>query len=109
MEIIINSQNPKQLVRINDIFVLPEKFIAQGGYANVYKVRMQDGTAAAFKRMFISGDKESLRLAMNEIKIMEKIRKHKNVVNLFTSQILKQKEGYEINILMEFCGGNDED
>ncbi|KYR00851.1 putative protein serine/threonine kinase [Tieghemostelium lacteum] len=88
------------------------KQIAEGGFSYVYLVKDSNSKLYALKRILIR-DNDELAKVKNEINIMQKLSKHRNIVKYIdytktSSHNKKDKDKdkeSEIFILMEYCSG----
>jgi serine/threonine protein kinase len=82
------------------------KMLDEGGYSFVFSVRnVATGEDYALKRLLLQ-EEEMLDSAMNEIKIMEKLSGHENIINFFGYKKLQKGSAHELYILMELAEGN---
>ncbi|KAJ3177297.1 hypothetical protein HDU87_004549 [Geranomyces variabilis] len=108
---------PGTILQLNSSALLVDRFLAQGGFAYVYVVRVGPGTAqletdfgpdcpvAVLKRGAVA-DKESLADLEREIIFMRQLSGHKHIVKYIDSSIQKLRNGgFEVFILMEHCRG----
>lgn len=83
------------------------KFISEGGFANIYKVRMEpkeDDTDIACLKRVIVPDKNGLILLRKEVDVMKALRHGKDIVKYFDSHAERLPDGtYHVMVLMELC------
>ncbi|KAL1922393.1 uncharacterized protein VTP21DRAFT_9932 [Calcarisporiella thermophila] len=93
-------------LRIGKYRVSISRYLAEGGFAHVYHVYLEDGSMreAVLKRIAV-GDAEGLANVEKEISIMKQLNGHKNIVTYIDSQVMPMHNGYVAFILMEFCPG----
>ena len=104
---------PGTILRINGAEVIVERYLAEGGFAHVYVVRVGSsglGPAALMKgelvvlKRLICHDKDQLNTFLNEIQVMKIVDGHRNIVRYYDSSVQKSRaDSYEISILMEYC------
>ena len=82
------------------------KLLDEGGYSFVFTVRDVDsGKEYALKRLLIQ-EEEMMKVAMNEIKVMEQVNGHPNIINFEGyKKIAKGNNHNELYILMELAEG----
>ncbi|KAJ3126082.1 hypothetical protein HK098_007880 [Nowakowskiella sp. JEL0407] len=102
------SYLPGTLLKVNARSLLVEKFLAEGGFAHVYLVRISDlsmsnNSAAVLKRM-ICPDEKTMKEYLQEVEIMKLVNGHKNIVQYYDFSVSNLSGGgFEIFILMEYC------
>ncbi|KAI8605823.1 kinase-like domain-containing protein [Dissophora ornata] len=98
---------PGTTIHLGKYTVVIDRYIAEGGFAHVYLATLANGTGfpVVVKRIAVA-DKERLAIVNKEIEIMRRLGKHKNIVGYLESCMGKlEGGGYEVLILMEYCGG----
>lgn len=100
---------PGTKVQVGSHRVTIEKYLSEGGFAHVYVVRVpRDNNKhelAVLKRVAVP-DKEHLANMRTEVETMKKLKGHERVVTYFDSHASQLKGGgYEVFLLMEYCGG----
>lgn len=86
--------------------VTVEEIIAEGGFAIVFLVRMNQGVRCALKRMYVNNEHD-LQVCKCEIQIMKDLVGHKNIVGYLDSSVtaMGSRDVWEVFILMDFCKG----
>ncbi|XP_059617361.1 uncharacterized protein LOC132262196 isoform X1 [Phlebotomus argentipes] len=84
--------------------VTVEDILAEGGFAMVFLVKSNNGSARyALKRMYVNNDYD-LNVAKREIQIASNLNGHKNIIGYIDSSISHTGNGvYEVLLLMPFC------
>uniref|UniRef100_A0A1L8DHK2 Putative serine/threonine protein kinase/tgf-beta stimulated factor n=1 Tax=Nyssomyia neivai TaxID=330878 RepID=A0A1L8DHK2_9DIPT len=84
--------------------VTVEDILAEGGFAMVFLVKSNSGSARyALKRMYVNNDYD-LNVAKREIQIASNLNGHKNIIGYIDSSISHTGNGvYEVLLLMPFC------
>ncbi|KAF9926895.1 hypothetical protein FBU30_003616 [Linnemannia zychae] len=102
---------PGTTIQLGRFTVLIDRYIAEGGFAHVYvgsiinNGAIVSGFPVVVKRIAVA-DKERLAVVNSEIETMKRLGKHKNIVEYMDSCMGKLEHGgYEVLILMEYCGG----
>ncbi|KAF9536936.1 hypothetical protein EC957_009345 [Mortierella hygrophila] len=102
---------PGTTIQLGRFTVVIDKYIAEGGFAHVYVGSILNngvivsGFPVVIKRIAVA-DKERLAVVNSEIETMKRLGKHKNIVEYMDSCMGKLEHGgYEVLILMEYCGG----
>ncbi|KAF9432869.1 hypothetical protein BGZ76_010197, partial [Entomortierella beljakovae] len=98
---------PGTTIQLGRYTVVIDRYIAEGGFAHVYLATLASGGGfpLVVKRIAVA-DKERLAIVQKEIDIMKCLGKHKNIVEYMDSCMGKlEGGGYEVLILMEYCGG----
>ncbi|KAF9967174.1 hypothetical protein BGZ70_010517 [Mortierella alpina] len=98
---------PGTTIQLGKYTVLIDRYIAEGGFAHVYLATLTNGGGfpVVVKRI-AAPDKERLAIVNSEIETMKRLGKHKNIVEYMDSCMGKlEGGGYEVLILMEYCGG----
>ncbi|KAH8556313.1 hypothetical protein BGW37DRAFT_472004 [Umbelopsis sp. PMI_123] len=81
-------------------------FLAEGGFAHVYLVRMKEFPDPIVLKRIAVPDTERLKSVEKEIVFMRRLGSHKNIVRYFDSQVSPLPTGgFEALILMEYCPG----
>lgn len=100
---------PGTKVQVGSHRVVIERYLAEGGYAHVYLVRLPkavNGNEKAVLKRVAVPDKEVLASMRTEVETMEKLKGHRHIVTYFDSHVSKLKgDGYEVFLLMEYCNG----
>ncbi|KAH9502581.1 AP2-associated protein kinase 1, partial [Bulinus truncatus] len=103
-----NQQNPfiGKTFQIGRYSVVVDDVIAEGGFAIVFLVKLQNRSRLALKRMYVNNDRD-LAVCQKEIKIMKDLSGHKNTIRYIESSInVTQNRVYEVLILMQYCRGS---
>ncbi|KAG0071709.1 hypothetical protein BGZ90_012160 [Linnemannia elongata] len=102
---------PGTTIQLGRSTVVIDRYIAEGGFAHVYVGSILNngvivpGYPVVIKRIAVA-DKERLAVVNSEIETMKRLGKHKNIVEYMDSCMGKLEHGgYEVLILMEYCGG----
>jgi len=100
---------PGTKVHVGSHKVTIEKYLSEGGFAHVYVVRVPAAEnkheIAVLKRVAVP-DKDALVSMRTEVETMKKLKGHKHIVRYMDSHASQlQGGGYEVFLLMEFCGG----
>lgn len=100
---------PGTKVQVGSQRVTIEKYLSEGGFAHVYVVRVprenHKHELAVLKRVAVP-DREQLATMRTEVETMKKLQGHKHVVKYMDSHASQLKGGgYEVFLLMEYCGG----
>ncbi|KAF8931788.1 hypothetical protein BGZ47_011696 [Haplosporangium gracile] len=102
---------PGTTIQLGSFTVVIDRYIAEGGFAHVYvgsilnNGAIVSGFPVVIKRIAVA-DKERLAVVNSEIETMKRLGKHKNIVEYMDSCMGKLEHGgYEVLILMEYCGG----
>ncbi|KAF8984844.1 hypothetical protein BGZ46_006786 [Entomortierella lignicola] len=98
---------PGTTIQLGRFTVIIDRYIAEGGFAHVYLATLVNGGGlpVVVKRI-AAPDKERLAIVQKEIDTMKCLGKHKNIVEYMDSCMGKlEGGGYEVLILMEYCGG----
>ncbi|KAG0373818.1 hypothetical protein BGX24_011195 [Mortierella sp. AD032] len=102
---------PGTTIQLGRYTVVIDRYIAEGGFAHVYVGSIVNngvvvpGFPVVIKRIAVA-DKERLAVVNSEIETMKRLGKHKNIVEYMDSCMGKLEHGgYEVLILMEYCGG----
>eukprot|EP00054_Salpingoeca_dolichothecata_P015404 m.88748 g.88748 ORF g.88748 m.88748 type:complete len:544 (-) comp21474_c0_seq2:22-1653(-) len=82
--------------------VTVQALIAKGGFAQVFLVVDEAGQKYALKKVRMC-DQEALDTTTREVTIMKDLSGHKNIVNLFASDVRPSGRYTECLILMEYC------
>ncbi|KAG2182446.1 hypothetical protein INT43_007376 [Umbelopsis isabellina] len=86
--------------------VIIQVYLAEGGFAHVYLVRMKDFSDPIVLKRIAVPDTERLKSVEKEIVFMRRLGNHKNIVRYFDSQVSPLPTGgFEALILMEYCPG----
>ncbi|GJJ69359.1 AP2-associated kinase [Entomortierella parvispora] len=95
---------PGTTIQLGRFTVVIDRYIAEGGFAHVYLANL-GGLPVVVKRIAVA-DKERLAIVNSEIETMKRLGRHKNIVEYMDSCMGKlEGGGYEVLILMEYCGG----
>ena len=96
-------------VQVGSHRVIIVKYLSEGGFAHVYHVRLPtpiDGDDGAVLKRVAVPDKESLASMRIEVETMKKLKGHRHIVTYIDSHASQLKGGgYEVFLLMEYCGG----
>lgn len=101
---------PGTKVQVGTHRVTIEKYLSEGGFAHVYVVRVPHPSTrqhelAVLKRVAVP-DREHLASMRTEVETMKKLKGHKHIVTYIDSHASQLKGGgYEVFLLMEYCGG----
>lgn len=89
--------------------VVVEKYLSEGGFAHVYVVRPPkpvDGAETAVLKRVAVPDKSALANMRTEVETMKKLKGHRHIVKYIDSHASQLRGGgYEVFLLMEYCGG----
>ncbi|KAJ5678988.1 Actin-regulating kinase PRK1 [Penicillium macrosclerotiorum] len=89
--------------------VVVEKYLSEGGFAHVYVVRLPqpvNGSETAVLKRVAVPDKSALGNMRTEVETMKKLKGHRHIVRYIDSHASQLRGGgYEVFLLMEFCGG----
>ncbi|MCJ1401167.1 hypothetical protein MMC11_004379 [Xylographa trunciseda] len=100
---------PGTKVQVGGHRVIIVKYLSEGGFAHVYHVRLPkpiDGDDGAVLKRVAVPDKESLASMRTEVETMKKLKGHRHIVTYIDSHASQLKGGgYEVFLLMEYCGG----
>ncbi|KFH73198.1 NAK/BIKE protein kinase [Podila verticillata NRRL 6337] len=97
---------PGTTIQLGKYAVVIDRYIAEGGFAHVYVATPVGGGYPLVVKRIAAPDKERLAIVNSEIETMKRLGKHKNIVEYMDSCMGKlEGGGYEILILMEYCGG----
>ncbi|KAI3637801.1 hypothetical protein MIR68_004450 [Amoeboaphelidium protococcarum] len=104
-------------ITVGSVVALPERFLAEGGFARVYLARGLDGFPLVIKMIQTSSDGVMQHQVMNELALMKQL-KHPNIVRYIDSSVMggdgRQQQqqqqqysshGLQVYIAMEFCVG----
>ncbi|KAI8618184.1 kinase-like domain-containing protein [Chytriomyces sp. MP71] len=96
---------PGTPISVNNAPVIVDRYLAQaGGFAHVYLVSNSAGNRAVLKRT-LCPDETLLRMMKSEVEFMRLLNGHSNIVQFFDASVNRVGSGYEVYILMEYCGG----
>ncbi|GAB7358041.1 hypothetical protein MBLNU230_g0204t2 [Neophaeotheca triangularis] len=100
---------PGTKVQVGSHRVVIEKYLSEGGFAHVYVARVprEDNKheIAVLKRV-VAPDKDHLANMRTEVETMKKLKGHNKIVKYMDSHASQlQGGGYEVFLLMEYCGG----
>ncbi|KAJ5157334.1 Actin-regulating kinase PRK1 [Penicillium canariense] len=100
---------PGTKVQVGSHRVVVEKYLSEGGFAHVYVVRLPqpvNGTETAVLKRVAVPDKSALASMRTEVETMKKLKGHRHIVRYIDSHASQlQGSGYEVFLLMEYCGG----
>lgn len=101
---------PGTKIQVGSHRVIIQKYLSEGGFAHVYLVKMPttvNGTDLAVLKRVAVPDKESLRGMRTEVETMKRLKGHKAIVTYIDSHAseLRNGNGYEVFLLMEYCNG----
>ncbi|KAI9812169.1 MAG: hypothetical protein M1827_004835 [Pycnora praestabilis] len=100
---------PGTKVQVGNHRVVIERYLSEGGFAHVYLVRPPkpiDGAETAVLKRVAVPDKEALATMRTEVETMKKLKGHRHIVTYIDSHASQLKGGgYEVFLLMEYCGG----
>lgn len=100
---------PGTKVQVGGHRVVVEKYLSEGGFAHVYVVRLPqpvNGTDTAVLKRVAVPDKAALASMRTEVETMKKLKGHRHIVRYIDSHASQlQGGGYEVFLLMEYCGG----
>lgn len=115
--------NPGKLIAVGAHQVKVEKYLAEGGFAQIYVVKfidylnefenknkngttaLQQGDIACLKRVLVQDD-AGLEEMRNEVDIMKKLAGGPNIVQYYDSNASRRhdgSDGFEVQLLMELC------
>ncbi|KAJ5938877.1 hypothetical protein N7466_002011 [Penicillium verhagenii] len=100
---------PGTKVQVGSHRVMVEKYLSEGGFAHVYVVRppkpINGAETAVLKRVAVP-DKSALANMRTEVETMKKLKGHRHIVKYIDSHASELRGGgYEVFLLMEYCGG----
>ncbi|KAJ5746362.1 hypothetical protein N7520_011544 [Penicillium odoratum] len=100
---------PGTKVQVGSHRVVVEKYLSEGGFAHVYVVRppkpINGAETAVLKRVAVP-DKAALANMRTEVETMKKLKGHRHIVKYIDSHANQLRGGgYEVFLLMEYCGG----
>ncbi|KXN88880.1 Actin-regulating kinase 1 [Leucoagaricus sp. SymC.cos] len=100
---------PGQTISVNKYTVQVERYLSQGGFAQVYLVRTQmpvyNTTHHVLKHVVVANEL-MLTEVKKEVDVMRLLRGHPNIVYLIDAAWAKMPNGaFEVYILMEYCPG----
>ncbi|KAJ3569732.1 hypothetical protein NP233_g4856 [Leucocoprinus birnbaumii] len=100
---------PGQTISVNKYTVQVERYLSQGGFAQVYLVRTQapvyNTTHHVLKHVVVANE-SMLTEVKKEVDVMRLLRGHPNIVYLIDAAWAKMPNGaFEVYILMEYCPG----
>lgn len=100
---------PGTKVQVGNHRVIIEKYLSEGGFAHVYVARIpRDNNkyeVAVLKRVAVP-DKDHLANMRTEVETMKKLKGHRHIVTYIDSHASQLNGGgYEVFLLMEYCGG----
>ncbi|KAF7784170.1 hypothetical protein Agabi119p4_335 [Agaricus bisporus var. burnettii] len=98
-----------QTISVNKYTVQVERYLSQGGFAQVYLVRTQapvhNTTHHVLKHVVVANE-SMLTEVKKEVDVMRLLRGHPNIVYLIDAAWAKMPTGaFEVYILMEYCPG----
>lgn len=100
---------PGTKIQVGSHRVVIQKYLSEGGFAHVYLVKLPkpvDGTDQAVLKRVAVPDKEALRGMRTEVETMKRLKGHRMIVTYIDSHASEMKGGgYEVFLLMEYCGG----
>ncbi|KAB5558439.1 hypothetical protein GE09DRAFT_113799 [Coniochaeta sp. 2T2.1] len=101
---------PGTKIQVGSHRVVIQKYLSEGGFAHVYLVKMPtpvNGTDLAVLKRVAVPDKESLAGMRTEVETMKRLKGHKAIVTYIDSHAseLRNGNGYEVFLLMEYCNG----
>jgi AP2-associated kinase len=101
---------PGTKIQVGSHRVIIQKYLSEGGFAHVYLVKMPtpvNGTDLAVLKRVAVPDKEALRGMRTEVETMKRLKGHKAIVTYMDSHAseLRNGNGYEVFLLMEYCNG----
>ncbi|KAI9286946.1 kinase-like domain-containing protein [Umbelopsis sp. AD052] len=100
------AMSPGTQVVVGRHTVAIQIFLAEGGFAHVYLVRMKEFPDPIVLKRIAVPDTERLKSVEKEIVFMRRLGSHKNIVRYFDSQVSPLPTGgFEALILMEYCPG----
>lgn len=100
---------PGTKVQVGSHRVIIEKYLSEGGFAHVYVARVPRDNhkheIAVLKRVAVP-DKDHLANMRTEVETMKKLKGHRHIVTYIDSHASQLNGGgYEVFLLMEYCGG----
>ncbi|KAJ5587041.1 uncharacterized protein N7459_002806 [Penicillium hispanicum] len=100
---------PGTKVQVGSHRVVVDKYLSEGGFAHVYVVRLSqpvNGSETAVLKRVAVPDKSALANMRTEVETMKKLKGHRHIVKYIDSHASQLRGGgYEVFLLMEFCGG----
>lgn len=100
---------PGQTISVNKYTVQVERYLSQGGFAQVYLARtptpVYNTTHHVLKHVVVANE-AMLTEVKKEVDVMRLLRGHPNIVYLIDAAWAKMPNGaFEVYILMEYCPG----
>ncbi|ODV92564.1 hypothetical protein CANCADRAFT_11892, partial [Tortispora caseinolytica NRRL Y-17796] len=98
------SLAPGTVVAVGSHHVIIDKYLSQGGYAQVFSVFVNNtANKAVLKRVEVP-NKQELAYLKIEVDSMRRLKGHKNIVSYIDSHASHiPSGGYEVFLLMEYC------
>ncbi|KAJ5629297.1 hypothetical protein N7528_002954 [Penicillium herquei] len=100
---------PGTKIQVGEHRVVVEKYLSEGGFAHVYVVRLPQpihGSEIAVLKRVVVPDKSALASMRTEVETMKKLKGHRHIVKYIDSHASQLRGGgYEVFLLMEYCGG----
>ncbi|KAJ5713688.1 uncharacterized protein N7483_010869 [Penicillium malachiteum] len=100
---------PGTKVQVGEHRVVVDKYLSEGGFAHVYVVRLPQpihGSETAVLKRVAVPDKSALASMRTEVETMKKLKGHRHIVKYIDSHASQLRGGgYEVFLLMEYCGG----
>ncbi|KAJ5084518.1 hypothetical protein NUU61_009097 [Penicillium alfredii] len=100
---------PGTKVQVGSHRVVVDKYLSEGGFAHVYVVRLPqpiNGSETAVLKRVAVPDKAALASMRTEVETMKKLKGHRHIVKYIDSHASQLRGGgYEVFLLMEYCGG----
>ncbi|GJQ13399.1 hypothetical protein GpartN1_g5190.t1 [Galdieria partita] len=80
--------------------------LAEGGFSFIYKATDEDSLEQFALKRTLCMDKESFEMASTEVRVLQLLPHHHNIVRYYGSQTRNlEKESKEVLILLELCDG----
>eukprot|EP00899_Mesostigma_viride_P027447 jgi/Mesvir1/7888/Mv11821-RA.1 len=106
----LNATMIGRTLEIGQFHVQVREAIAQGGFSFVYLVREMSGRPFALKQTICQNDdEENEKIAVQELRVMEKLSSHPNIVRMVAHSIVETGGGpgrsgsTEYLMLLEYC------
>ncbi|VEU20453.1 DEKNAAC101283 [Brettanomyces naardenensis] len=105
------AYKPGTFLTVGSHRVVIEKYLSQGGFADVYTCKMTpawgDNTVGCLKRVAVP-NKPSLNLLRQEVDAMRRLRGRRYIVSYIDSHACHAEngQGYVVFLLMEYCSRN---
>ncbi|KNE64050.1 NAK/BIKE protein kinase [Allomyces macrogynus ATCC 38327] len=95
---------PGTVLQVGEQRVVVDRFLAEGGLAHVYLVRLESTNEIVVLKTVSTSTSEGMRCMQNEVQYMKMFTGHKNIVRFIDAEFVHQG-GQHALILMEYCPG----